>query len=325
MPVCVAGMHRSGTSLVARLLAAAGVYGGPPGDLVTPAPDNPEGFGENLRFLRLNDAVLARLGGFWDRPPPMPPGWATNPRLFRLRRDALRLVAEFQGHEPWFWKDPRNSLTVAFWREVLPDLRVVVCVRDPREVVASLERRGGVEDGAGWGLWLAYNRQVLADAPPGRLVVTHYEAYLHDALRELGRVATALGLALAPDAIARACAAIAPRATDRGASPATGAPDPAAVDALYRELCALAGPVCREALARSAAGTGLTPEPRRGAPASRPSHPVVSLLARARRVWRQEGVRALGQVVLLQGRRATARGWRALRRLRARRPIRPDD
>lgn len=108
MPICVAGMHRSGTSLVARLLAASGVYGGSPAELVAPAPDNPEGFGESLPFLRLNDAVLARLGGFWDSPPAMPPGWAVSPRLSNLRRDAATLVGRFRGQEPWFWKDPRN-------------------------------------------------------------------------------------------------------------------------------------------------------------------------------------------------------------------------
>jgi hypothetical protein len=324
MPVCVAGMHRSGTSLVARLLAASKVYGGPPADLVTPAPDNPEGFGENLRFLRLNDAVLARLGGFWDRPPAMPPGWVSSPRLSRLRQDAAQLVAGFQGHEPWFWKDPRNSLTVAFWRELLPDLQVVVCVRNPREVVASLERRGGIEDGAGWGLWVAYNRRVLAEAPPARLVVTHYEAYLHDAPAELRRVATALGLALSDATIARACAAVAPRTTDRPASPVVGAAEPAEVDVLYRELCGMAGPVCHRALTRPDAGPRAPAEPPGATPAPRPPHPVVSLINRARRVWRQEGPRALGQVVVLQGRRATARGWSALRRIRARRPTRPD-
>lgn len=47
MPVCIAGFHRAGTSMVARLLARSGVYLGPEEDLLAPAPDNPEGFWEN--------------------------------------------------------------------------------------------------------------------------------------------------------------------------------------------------------------------------------------------------------------------------------------
>ncbi|MFY7850700.1 MAG: hypothetical protein ACOVQ6_02790, partial [Brevundimonas sp.] len=40
----VAGMHRSGTSAVARLLSLAG--GALPGNIIQPGPDNPTGFWE---------------------------------------------------------------------------------------------------------------------------------------------------------------------------------------------------------------------------------------------------------------------------------------
>jgi sulfotransferase family protein len=321
MPICVAGMHRSGTSLVARLLAASGVYVGSPGELVAPAPDNPEGFGESLPFLRLNDAVLARLGGFWDRPPAMPPGWAVSPRLSNLRREAATLVARFRGQEPWFWKDPRNSLTVAFWREVIPELRVIVCVRSPQEVVASLERRGGPDVAAGWALWLAYNRRVLAEAPAERLVVTHYEAYLFDAPAELRRVVRELGLPITPGAIAQACAMVSPRpAGSAGGGGAIGAIMPAEVEALYRELCAAAGPVCRRALAQPGTRSGPTAARTSPEPEQKRERPVLWAVKAARRVWRQEGARTLGRVVALATRRAAVRGWDALGRIRSGRP-----
>jgi hypothetical protein len=319
MPICVAGMHRSGTSLVARLLAASGVYAGSRAELVEPAPDNPEGFGESLPFLRLNDAVLARLGGFWDRPPAMPPGWAVSPRLSSLRRDAATLIARFRGQEPWFWKDPRNSLTVAFWREVIPDLRVVVCVRSPQEVVASLERRGGPDAAAGWALWLAYNRRVLAEVPAERLVVTHYEAYLFDAPAELRRVVRELDLPISRGAIEQACAVVSPRpaGSARGGG-AVGAIMPVEVEALYRELCAAAGPVFRRALTQP--GIRSDPTAARPSPAPERKRPVLWAVKAARRVWRQEGVRTLGRVVALATRRAAVRGWDLLGRIRSGRP-----
>jgi sulfotransferase family protein len=320
MALCVAGMHRSGTSLVARLLAASGVYAGSPAELVEPAPDNPEGFGESLPFLRLNDAVLARLGGFWDRPPAMPPGWAVSPRLSNLRQEAATLVARFGGQEPWFWKDPRNSLTVAFWRDVIPDLRVVVCVRNPQEVVASLERRGGPDAAAGWALWLAYNRRVLAEAPAEHTVVTHYEAYLYDAPAELRRVVSELGLPIHPDAITRACAVVSPRPTGIVGGGAIGAVMPVEVEALYGELCAAAGPVCRRALAQLGTRPGSAPGRSSRAPEPDRHRPVLWAVRAARRVWRQEGARTLGRVVALATRRAAVRGWDALGRIRPGRP-----
>ena len=50
---------------------------------------------------------------------------------------AIKLV---KGYDHWGWKDPRNSLTLPFWKELLPNLKVVVCVRNPIEVIASLRR-----------------------------------------------------------------------------------------------------------------------------------------------------------------------------------------
>ena len=58
--VCIAGMHRSGTSLVARLLNLTGVYLGPEERMIPPKPDNPTGFWENLDFVHLNDQILTK-------------------------------------------------------------------------------------------------------------------------------------------------------------------------------------------------------------------------------------------------------------------------
>ena len=54
MQVLITGMHRSGTSLVARLLAECGCFIGQPEDLMPPKPDNPEGFWELLAAFDIN-------------------------------------------------------------------------------------------------------------------------------------------------------------------------------------------------------------------------------------------------------------------------------
>src|SRR5215210_8491404 len=57
-PVAIVGMHRSGTSMVAKLLQRTGLNLGDEADLMPPAAENPEGFYEYLEFVRLNDEVL---------------------------------------------------------------------------------------------------------------------------------------------------------------------------------------------------------------------------------------------------------------------------
>src|ERR1700748_2976905 len=68
-PICIAGAHRSGTSMLARLLHSSGLNLGPEKDMMPPAADNPDGFWENLQFVRLNDELLNSAGGAWDLPP----------------------------------------------------------------------------------------------------------------------------------------------------------------------------------------------------------------------------------------------------------------
>ena len=143
MPICIAGMHRSGTSMVTRVLHIAGLYLGREEDLKGPSEHNRDGFWEHRKFVELNEEILNELGGGWDCPPPFPDRWTEADGLLRLKEKAEALLEEFADREPWGWKDPRNSLTLPFWKELLPNLRVVMCVRHPLEVAWSLRSRNG--------------------------------------------------------------------------------------------------------------------------------------------------------------------------------------
>src|SRR5256885_2130419 len=110
MPVCIAGMHRSGTSMVTRRLHLCGLDLGPARDLMAATSDNQAGYWENLKFTALNEEILREFGGAWDLPPTFPHDLAADTRFRRLKAKAETLLQEFTEHEPWGWKDPRNSL-----------------------------------------------------------------------------------------------------------------------------------------------------------------------------------------------------------------------
>ncbi|HZS16634.1 MAG TPA: hypothetical protein VFA51_01750, partial [Candidatus Udaeobacter sp.] len=67
--ICIAGAHRSGTSMLTRLLHSCGLYLGSKDELMAAQADNPDGFWEHLGFVALNDELLSQLGGAWDLPP----------------------------------------------------------------------------------------------------------------------------------------------------------------------------------------------------------------------------------------------------------------
>ena len=130
--ICVAGMPRSGTSLVTQLLHRCGMSLGPPGQLMPASVNNTDGYWENMRFVQLNERLLAANGGTWFAP-------STSVRATpEITADARTLIAQFEGQEPWGWKDPRNAVTLLFWKSLLPGMKVLVCVRHPAETASSL-------------------------------------------------------------------------------------------------------------------------------------------------------------------------------------------
>jgi len=69
--VFVLGMHRSGTSLLSRLVHELGLFVGEAEELMPAQPCNVEGFWERLDVSELNEQLLELAGGSWDCPPPL--------------------------------------------------------------------------------------------------------------------------------------------------------------------------------------------------------------------------------------------------------------
>lgn len=200
--VCVTGMHRCGTSFLAGALRFLGVSLGDPERFMRPGADNPAGYFEIQSIAELNDELLAHLGGAWDQPPVLDPGWEREHGLDDFRARAAQILDDTFGPEPERsaligWKDPRLSLLLPFWRTVAPIATTIVMVRDPREVAASLgARRYRVDAPQAASLWLRYLFAATAN-DPGHLIVRYRDAF-DDLPGTLAAVAGHLGLD-APD------------------------------------------------------------------------------------------------------------------------------
>jgi hypothetical protein len=206
--VCIAGMHRSGSSMVARLLNICGLQLGPQYDIMPASLDNVEGHWENLQFVGLNDELLALLGGGWDYPPIRSSSTCGLETLATLRRKACLVLDDFRDCELWGWKDPRSSLVPDFWLSIEPKLKFVICLRHPLEVSASLQRRNDFSRARSLDLWREYNQRLLDATRPDQRIVTHYDAYFADPAAELRRVLQFVDSTLEPEMLDK-CASLA--------------------------------------------------------------------------------------------------------------------
>jgi GT2 family glycosyltransferase len=191
--ICIAGAHRSGTSMLTRLLHACGLFLGPKDALMPPQADNPDGFWEHLGFVALNDELLNALGGAWDLPPKTDENFS-DARMDSLRMKARLLIEGFGSAHVWGWKDPRNSLTLPFWQNLMPDLKTLIMVRSPLEVAYSMRERNGTSYAFGLRLWEIYNRRLLEAAGKRDRLFTHYDLFFENAEKELERIANFVGL-----------------------------------------------------------------------------------------------------------------------------------
>ena len=192
MQLIVLGMHRSGTSVLARLLNLMGAYFGPEGSSTGANEENPKGFWERRDVRNLNDMVLHAMGCDWNRISTFDPDAIPGPVAAEFNRAASRLVLDLDAHRPWMLKEPRLCLLFPLWR---PLLEAPVCIhvyRHPVEVAASLLRRNDIPMEAGLALWEKYVRIASGTSAGLPAVTVSHHALMTEPVREVERLHAAL-------------------------------------------------------------------------------------------------------------------------------------
>lgn len=194
LPICVTGMGRCGTSLTTALIGLLGVDLGPTDRMLPTDPvDNARGYWEQQEIYEINEDILRIFGGSWGYPPDLPQGWERSPALEAIRDRARNCLESLfgAGERRWAWKDPRTSVTLPFWRDLIGDMDYVLCVRNPADVAASLVRRNvdWLDFERSVALWLHYVKAALENTQGCRRLILCYEDYFIDTDRQLRRMA----------------------------------------------------------------------------------------------------------------------------------------
>lgn len=227
--------------MVARLLGLCGLHLGESGDFSEPISSNPEGHWEHRRFRGINDQLLDYWGAGWDYPPNLTVDWHDQ-GLIPLRREAEHLIRELEPYEPWGWKDPRNSLTLPFWLDLLRRPKVVVAIRNPLEVAESLQKRNESSAAFCVNLWLAYHKALEAACPREQRIFVHYDAFFEKPEMELRRLVDFLDIPTPPSQIREATRSVKRRLRHHSVAPA----DLSSVG-LQGEIAPTYDRLCREA------------------------------------------------------------------------------
>lgn len=196
--IFVLGMGRSGTSALTRVVSLCG--SALPLELLGSTEGNPLGHFEPRKALELNEAFLSSNSATWYDP------------TLRLQGEfqvaAAQRAAYIEQIEAFLHslpacpqvviKEPRITGLSDFWFEAADragfSIGIIIAVRHPEEVVASLAARDRTTRELASALWLKYN--LLAERQSRRFprVVVDYSNLLQNWRRETARIATALSI-----------------------------------------------------------------------------------------------------------------------------------
>jgi len=168
LTLIVTGMHRSGTSLIASFIQAIGVNLGE--RFFEANYLNLKGYFEDLDFLEFQREVLKNSCrqnelGWHDW------GWTVSEFLDYSKfseyvEPAQELIKSRQEKlSVWGWKDPRTTLMLDFWHELLPETKYLFIYRFPWDVLDSIVRPNSLvfAERPDYALkaWTFYNRHLL--------------------------------------------------------------------------------------------------------------------------------------------------------------------
>jgi len=190
--VMVLGMHRSGTSAVARIVNLLGIPIGREDGLLIGDERNAKGYWESENLMFFHEHLLCRLGGRWDAPPRLKPRWERAWSLALMVGRARVAFEDAYGDSRVFvWKDPRTSLTLPFWQRVLRPKKTLAVVvhRNPLAVAESLRSRDDIPKRDALTLWEIYNRASLSNVSGIPVTFVAYESLLSDPIETAGKIA----------------------------------------------------------------------------------------------------------------------------------------
>lgn len=190
----IAGMHRSGTSALARALSLCG--GALPRTLFEAVEgDNDLGYWESAPLIAHHEHLLRQLGTDMLDPDPIDSRWFDSGQAHEARHHLMEIVRrEWPANGLWIVKEPRICRFMPLWRDVVAELDAdaawVLPVREPSQVVASLVRRGGIDEARAERAWLSHVVAAERCTRGLRRAVVSYDALLENWRAVVARIAT---------------------------------------------------------------------------------------------------------------------------------------
>ena len=193
--ILIAGMHRSGTSFLARALNLGGVFLGDLDSLISHEwryqQDNLRGHWENKQFLDLGEKTLELNNGSWDK---IPEKINIDEKLGKTIEKTIQDLAGFPSLASGY-KDPRILLYFDAWKKYFPENTIIIGIfRDPLKVAESLKIRNNFPYEKSLDLLKIYNDNLISILEHQKGFLLNFDWPKEKLLSELALIFEKIGL-----------------------------------------------------------------------------------------------------------------------------------
>lgn len=197
--IFVLGVHRSGTSACTRVLNLLGCALS--GNLLGAGEGNDRGHWEAIEAISLNDEMLASAGSSHEDWGEVNPDWKSSAIRSQMVEKASAVLADHAKIGPLFaLKDPRMCRLADVWLEAAVaaavEPHVLIMLRNPLEVMASLDARDLMAEGYAELLWLRHVLDAEHYSRGHKRLFYRYDQLMANGQSLIGKIKGAFDIAL---------------------------------------------------------------------------------------------------------------------------------
>jgi hypothetical protein len=170
-------------------------------DEISAHASNARGHWERWEIVEFHDRILAQFnrayfGPFHDFS--LPVAWWADPRASAIKREIIAFLEKTMDRSDFGFKDPRTIRLMPLWHQIFNELnlepKVILCLRDPRQVARSLQARDGLDLAVGEYRWLTYMTDFVRYSSSLDYCTVEYEGWFTDPLMNFEKLKNFLGL-----------------------------------------------------------------------------------------------------------------------------------
>ena len=190
--VIVTGCMRSKTSITTGLLSNLGVNLGTVGGTNA---WNPTGDFQNPDFMNFHHTLQALQGVYLPHQAViLSPAWITQLLYQGIGDEATALISTINSTPFYGFKSPHAGIFAPLWDSIDPNIKYIVCLRNPLDCAQSMGDNFGISKLKALGLWHYLNEMYYWNIDKSKMIYVKAEDLVNNTMETISNILNFIGI-----------------------------------------------------------------------------------------------------------------------------------